>query len=209
MNRREDRVAGNGTERPRDAVIGRAAVALIAREGLRGLTHRAVDREAGLPPGSTSYYARTRARLLQAAVERMAAEEDEALTAMGPGPGTAPPPDPASVAHLFAGFAHFTITEAAERTLARFELALEATRRPELRRVYDGLGARYRALAEDVLRAVGSEDPARHARSFIAWCDGIAFDSLAGSGAASPPGYDELYRDAEELVGTLFGEQRR
>lgn len=201
-------MAGNGTERPRDAVIGRAAVALIAREGLRGLTHRAVDREADLPPGSTSYYARTRARLLQVAVERMAAEEDEVLSAMGPGLGAdaPPPPDAASVAHLFAGFAHYTITEAAERTLARFELALEATRRPELRRVYDGLGARYRALAEDVLSAVGSQDPARHARSFIAWCDGIAFDSLAGSGAASPPGYDELYRDAEELVGTLFAD---
>ncbi|WP_017627807.1 ABC-F family ATP-binding cassette domain-containing protein [Nocardiopsis chromatogenes] len=55
--------------------------------------------------------------------------------------------------------------------------------------------------------ALGSEEPARHARSFIAWCDGIAFDSLAGSGAASPPGYDELYKDAEELVGTLFRER--
>lgn len=200
-------MTGNGTARPRDTVIGRAAVALVAREGLRGLTHRAVDREAGLPPGSTSYYARTRARLLQVAVERMAADEDEVLSAMGPGSDAARPADAASVAHLFAGFAHFTITEAAERTLARFELALEATRRPELRRVYDGLGARYRALAEDLLRALGSEEPARHARSFIAWCDGIAFDSLAGSGAASPPGYDELYKDAEELVGTLFRER--
>ncbi|WFR73994.1 TetR family transcriptional regulator [Prescottella defluvii] len=42
---------------PRTALIADAAVTLIAQQGLRALTHRAVDRAAGIPEGSTSYYA--------------------------------------------------------------------------------------------------------------------------------------------------------
>ena len=42
-----------------------AAVRVVARGGLRGLTHRAVDAEAGLPEGSCSAYMRTRVALLQ------------------------------------------------------------------------------------------------------------------------------------------------
>ena len=49
-----------------------AAIETLAAAGMRGLTHRAVDRRALLPEGSTSYYFRTRQALLQAVVERLA-----------------------------------------------------------------------------------------------------------------------------------------
>ncbi|WP_189544888.1 TetR/AcrR family transcriptional regulator, partial [Streptomyces gelaticus] len=49
-----------------------AAIGTLAAEGMRGLTHRAVDQRAGLAEGSCSYYFRTRQALLQAAVERLA-----------------------------------------------------------------------------------------------------------------------------------------
>ncbi len=42
------------------------AIEVVAAEGLRGLTHRAVDARAGLSAGSTSYYYRTRIALLEA-----------------------------------------------------------------------------------------------------------------------------------------------
>ena len=58
----------------RDAIAD-AAIHLVATRGLRGLTHRAVDAEAGLPPGSTSYYLRTRNALLTACVNRMLARD--------------------------------------------------------------------------------------------------------------------------------------
>lgn len=64
---------------------------------MRGLTHRAVDEAAGLPQGSTSNLARTRAALLEAAVRRLAEREAAVLTpgempqataeGKGPGPG--------------------------------------------------------------------------------------------------------------------------
>lgn len=46
--------------------IAEAAIRILAREGARGLTHRAVDAEAGIPPGSTSNSYRTREALLDA-----------------------------------------------------------------------------------------------------------------------------------------------
>src|SRR3982751_702680 len=49
-----------------------SAVHVIAEHGLRGLTHRAVDREAGLPEGSCSAYLRTRLALLTALAQFVA-----------------------------------------------------------------------------------------------------------------------------------------
>ncbi|MGC0362227.1 AcrR family transcriptional regulator [Rhodococcus sp. 27YEA15] len=50
----------------RRTLISRTAVSIIARHGTKALTHRAVDRELGLPNGSTSYYFRTRDALIEA-----------------------------------------------------------------------------------------------------------------------------------------------
>lgn len=52
-------------------LIADSAIEVVAREGIRALTHRAVDSEAGLPSGSTSYYCRTRAQLLTLTVDRV------------------------------------------------------------------------------------------------------------------------------------------
>src|SRR3954454_13257615 len=43
-----------------------SALHVVAELGLRGLTHRAVDRAAGLPEGSCSAYLRTRRALVLA-----------------------------------------------------------------------------------------------------------------------------------------------
>ena len=71
----------------RRAEIADAAISTLARDGMRGLTHRAVDRAAGLPEGSASYYFRTRQALLQATVERLAELDSTDMP-----PGTDMPP---------------------------------------------------------------------------------------------------------------------
>ncbi|HEX5919668.1 MAG TPA: TetR family transcriptional regulator, partial [Nocardioides sp.] len=43
----------------RRTVLLDAALELVGTQGMRGLTHRAVDAAAGLPAGSTSNYFRT------------------------------------------------------------------------------------------------------------------------------------------------------
>lgn len=59
----------------RDAIAD-AAVQIISRRGVRALTHRAVDAEAGLPAGSTSSHARTRAALLELVVGTLSDRTD-------------------------------------------------------------------------------------------------------------------------------------
>ncbi|AZM52006.1 TetR family transcriptional regulator [Streptomyces sp. WAC 01529] len=184
---------------PRTELIADTALALLAERGMRGLTHRAVDEAAGLPQGSTSNYARTRLALLEAAVRRQAEREAEVL---------APTElwDPASGRdHLAAALAlalHRYLTGDDHRQLlvSRYELALEATRRPELRAYYDAAGARFRDPLTALLRAAGSPAPERHTLSLVAWCDGLMFSCVAGSYHATTPTEAELRAGAGELL---------
>ena len=68
----------------RQDAIADAAIHLVAIRGVRGLTHRAVDAAAGLPPGSTSYYLRTRHALLTACLARLLALDERAILRTSP-----------------------------------------------------------------------------------------------------------------------------
>src|ERR1700741_3753596 len=59
----------NPAERRRD--LCDAAIQLLADDGAKGLSHLKVDRKAGVPDGTTSFYFRTRSALLRAAAERL------------------------------------------------------------------------------------------------------------------------------------------
>ncbi len=48
-----------------------AGLRVLARDGARGLTHRAVDREVGAPEGTAANYFRTRDALLGALGDRI------------------------------------------------------------------------------------------------------------------------------------------
>jgi DNA-binding transcriptional regulator YbjK len=172
-------------------VIADAAIEVIAAEGMRGLTHRAVDRAAGLPTGSTSYYARTRAALLELTIGRIVVLDQASPRSSG------------SLAEFVAGYAFEAITAGRTRMLARYEFALEATRRPELRTVYDEGGLQIRHHAAAVLEAAGSTDPSRHARIVVDWMEGTIFGALAGAGSPAPPSLDELVASAREILAGI------
>jgi DNA-binding transcriptional regulator YbjK len=159
-----------------------AAITTLAEAGMRGLTHRAVDKAAGLPEGSCSYYFRTRQALLQATVDRLE-EVDTAELAARPALSGAAVPGHEEVAEAAARLVEHWTTAGRERMLARYELALEATRRPELRTVFVTAGARSRALAKAMLTTIGAPDPARQAPLLVAYIDGLIFDHLAGAGS--------------------------
>lgn len=94
---------------------------------------------------------------------------------------------------------------ARRRVLARFELALEATRRPELRAVYDEMGRGFRAEVVRLLTASGSAEPERDAWTLIAWMEGTAFYALAGAGGAAVPSLAELRAQVTGLLASLCG----
>ncbi len=186
----------------RAALIADTAIAILAERGTRGLTHRAVDEAAALPPGSTSNHARTRAALLELAlsrlVERQEAAFSAALAAVAPGErGKA-----ADLAALVARAMHTAMTEQRETTIARYELAMEANRRPELRKVYDELGRRYREPVTALLTAAGSPDPVRQGRQLVAYAEGLLFDAVVGAGGT--PSLDDLRAAFGELLGLFL-----
>ncbi|MFJ4342159.1 TetR/AcrR family transcriptional regulator [Streptomyces sp. NPDC088915] len=107
-----------------------AAIEVLADEGARGLTFRAVDARAGVPTGTSSNYFTDRDQLLSQVGDRifvrLTPEPGAIDTAMRPAPGRE------LMVELMRWLAR---RMAAERTcyLGLFELRLEAVRRPELR----------------------------------------------------------------------------
>jgi hypothetical protein len=95
---------------------------------------------------------------------------------------------------------------ARRRTRARFELALEATRRPELRAAYDEMGRAFRVQAVRLLAAAGSAHPERAAWTLIAWVEGTAFYALAGAGGTAVPSLAELRAQVTNLLAGLCGD---
>ena len=201
-----------------------AAIAVLADHGGRGLTHRAVDQAAGLPPGTTSNYARTREALLTLALTRIA-ELDATEGAAGlygseiSGSGVSGSGvsrggmsrsgvSGSGLAEGLAWMLHRMITDDGmrRRVRARFELALEANRRPELRAAYDEMGQRFRAEAARLLAASGSAEPGRDAWTLIAWLEGTAFYALAGAGTTAAPPLDVLRDQLARLLAGLCGD---
>lgn len=186
----------------RSELIADAAIDLLAERGLRGLTHRAVDEAAGLPQGSTSNYARTRAALLEAAVRRLAVRESQVLS-------IEEMPRGEEIEELADGLAlavHRYLTRYSSLLVARYELALEITRRPELRPMYVRTGtSAFREPLTAMLRRAGSAAPERHTLSLVAWCDGMLFSCTAGSYHAEVPGLEELQAGLRELLHGMLG----
>lgn len=116
----------------RRAALVDAAIEVLAREGARGLTFRAVDAEAAVPTGTASNYFGNRDDLLTQAGARVyerlmpdAAEIERQRTAA---------PDKETYAELMRGVVG-RVSGFRTGYLALLELRLEATRRPELRAV--------------------------------------------------------------------------
>ncbi|GAA2439809.1 TetR/AcrR family transcriptional regulator [Streptomyces pulveraceus] len=203
-------------------LIADAALALLAERGMRGLTHRAVDERAGLPQGSTSNYARTRQALLEVAVRRLAEREARVLApgelpvpdavpdtgaregAIG-GPEHGPAPGATALVAALALALHRYLTRHPELLICRYELALEATRRPELREFFDATGRQFREPLLALLTAAGSADPERHTLSLVAWCEGLMFSCAAGSFNRSVPSEEELRTGFAELLSGMLG----
>ena len=179
--------------------VADAAIVVLAGHGARGLTHRAVDQAAGLPPGTTSNYARTREALLTLTLTRIAELDLAEGAARVAGSGLAD--DVAQMVHQW-------IIEPGRRRrfLARLELAFEATRRPELRAAYDEMGRGFRTEAARLLAAAGSAHPERDAWTLIAWVEGTAFYALAGAGGTAVPSLAELRGQVAGLLASLCGD---
>ena len=192
-------------EQDRRQLIARTALHVLATAGARGLTHRAVDTAAAVPAGSTSYYFRTRAALLSACLDDLVAQDHEDLDAMQPLVTAA---DTDTMASAMADVLERWLTTGRERHVARYELSLEAQRRPDVAAVLHRGGMMIRHRVADVLAGLGATDPATRAHWLVAALDGILFDRLVGANAAARVDREELLVIARRLTAGALAPER-
>ncbi|WP_311257545.1 TetR/AcrR family transcriptional regulator [Microbacterium sp. WCS2018Hpa-9] len=165
-------MAKNETRR---RIIADAGLSVLATDGSRGLTHRAVDIMAGVPVGTTSNYFRSRDALVEGLVERIG--ERLAPTARDLARRSSEQPS----RELFADYVRDIVrrlTDDRDVTLALFELRLESSRRPEVAAL---LGAWQRAgFDADVAfnTAAGLPGGRREIALFHYAIDGLLLDRL-------------------------------
>lgn len=130
--------------------IAAAAIEVVARDGIDGLTHRAVARQADVPLGSTSYHFADKDELLMSAVELAEAANREVLRR------TLEALSPAEdLARAMAGLVEELTVRQREQLVLDYELFLAARRRPPLRPsaqrwIDDGLALIARFAEDDV-----------------------------------------------------------
>ncbi|MFD1541928.1 TetR/AcrR family transcriptional regulator [Nonomuraea guangzhouensis] len=168
------------------------AIELLASAGVHGLTHRAVEKAADLPPGTASNYFRSREALLVAAAERIAelhhADTDQAIE------------QPASLVDLLTESLLTAATTLRNRYLAIFELQLEAARRPALASVLARLQDTALLVTAGHHDKLGLATPPERIPTLIALYGGALFTLVT-----APPG--SVSRDVVQNVvqGIVYG----
>ncbi|MFE2295539.1 TetR/AcrR family transcriptional regulator [Streptomyces sp. NPDC059452] len=179
-----------------------AAIAVLAGEGGRGLTHRAVDRAAEVPDGTTKNYFPTRDAVLRAVAERCL-EQYLALTAqLAAAPG---PADREGLVTLFRTLLENVAGPGRPRLLACLELQAEAARRPWLAALLDPMASGDFAGFEAAQRSAGLPvTPQRAATVTLALH--AAIPHLLGGGPATraAAGLDDLDRFVRGLLDAVY-----
>jgi AcrR family transcriptional regulator len=168
-----------------------AAIGLLAASGVHGLTHRAVEKASGLPPGTASNYFRSRESLLVAAAERVVELHltDMDHVARHRKAAVAPPADTRTeiggqLVDLLAGSLFAAATTQRARYLAIFELQLEAVRRPALASALAGLQNTSMRFTADHHAELGLSIPVEAIPTLIALYGGALFTLVT-----APPEY--------------------
>jgi DNA-binding transcriptional regulator YbjK len=151
-----------------------AAVELLGAEGVRALSHARVDERAGLPPGSTSNWFRTRRALIGGIVDWIAERERADLE-------PAAMPTISGVDELIEGLcamAELQTGRFAARTRARYALFLELAGDPDLGEPLRRQRREFEQWTERILIAVGIAEPVPATRALMALGDGLLLHRL-------------------------------
>lgn len=174
----------------RKTLIADAAIALLGAAGARGLTHRAVDARAGLAEGSTSFYCRTKLDLWRLALVRHAELDLADLAADEQRMHGKDWTRDSLVDLLVHRVEDWSSDAKRERSVARFELFLVASREPELARIIDGWRLQFLQLTVEGVRRAGMADARTLGPLVVVALEGLLLDRLrasAGVGDAFAP----------------------
>ena len=169
-------------ETDRKTLIADAAIALLGSAGAKGLTHRAVDAQAGLPAGSTSFYCRTRHELLTLALLRHAALDMADLQADAQRTAQTTWTPERFVDLLAERVADWLSPAKRARLVARFELFMMASRDPELAAIVSQQRAHFQAATEAALHRAGVPQAPTLAPMLLVLVDALLIDQIRASG---------------------------
>ncbi|WP_188189428.1 TetR/AcrR family transcriptional regulator [Nonomuraea sp. SYSU D8015] len=175
-----------------------AAVEVLAEQGARGLTHRAVDGAAGVPSGTAKNYFPTRQSLLQAIAERCVEIYRDL-----PRPAVT---GRASLVAMMGALLAEVAGPGRVRLLAYLELQAEASRAPWLAAILDDVAAADFAAFEEAQRAAGLPvTPERAAAVTLAMHAAIPHLLADGPRTLAAAGLDDLDRFARDLLDAVYG----
>jgi AcrR family transcriptional regulator len=172
-----------------------AAIEVLAQDGARGLTHRAVDAAAGVPSGTTSRYFRTREALVQAIVRRALGSLAASLQQMGAVPR---PPGPDALADAVAQTVRDAVTARRARSAAIFELMLEGRRNDELGLQVNEARNALMELLRQIGKATEVELSDRQVVQLLILATGTVVTALTAPAEAGRPG--ELFGETVETL---------
>lgn len=167
---------------PRRRQLLDAALHVVAEQGLRGLTHRAVDRQAGLPEGSCSAYLRTRKALQVALTEYVAGTLAEDCHRLALAVQGCSPAEDRAIELTMTLFQRWV--EERELLLAKLELSLEASRDPDLAELLAGYRSRLVDVVDGIMAARDHEHSKDRAETLVSSFDGILLAALLKPRAA-------------------------
>ncbi len=173
-------------ERKRRDVLD-ATLRVLAREGPRAVTHRAVALEVGTSVRATTYYFESREALLEAALRHYAgramARFDEIAALFVAQPATRGTPRKEETVRLAASLLTASIAsdlaDPVGGLVAEIELILEIARRPALEDAYAAWQTKLEGMLEAHARSLGSPSPALDARLVLATLRGLELEALA------------------------------
>jgi DNA-binding transcriptional regulator YbjK len=161
-----------------------AAIVVLGERGMRALTHRAVDAEAGVAIGSTANYFPTRESLLEAIVERVSAMERGRFDELA---AEVCPVTPAELGRSVAGWVREATGARRALTLSRYAILVEAGHNAKIRRQLAETGSRVNAWFANWLRLIGSADTDHDVHVLGNYITGLMLHQLAMPDPAFDP----------------------
>ncbi len=166
----------------RDVILD-CVIDLLASRGIQGVTHRAVDEVARLPPGSTSYYFSKKTALLIAASDHLANLLGKDCDEVQMGFAQRAARDGIEEAIGYVGSELVKYADVARHLfLARIELTMASSRDPDL----SGVGARLTLAArrpiEFFLTLISGGRPDVPIETCAGLIDGITLMHVTGQG---------------------------
>lgn len=150
-----------------------AAIELLGTQGLKALTHRRIDEKAGLPPGSTSNYYRTRDGLLRGAAEAILERELAGMQA------TFAPRSAEELLVALVALMDRTTVDQRTLTSARLVLFMEASHNPALGETLGQGRTTLETALRQVLHDLGVSDTVTPARAIMACAEGLILHRIA------------------------------